>query len=69
MARPRFQHLQLDDRRLIYRLSSAGLRRRLIKIAVLVEDLKTRVKLHLPRSTPDQTIFGLVLSRMPKLVV
>ncbi len=45
------------------------LRRRLIKIAVLVEDLKTRVKLHLPRSTPDQTIFGLVLSRMPKLVV
>ncbi len=45
------------------------LRLRLIKIAVQVEDLKTRVKLHLPRSTPDQAIFGLLLSRMPKLVV
>ncbi len=45
------------------------LRLRLIKIAVRVEEMKTQVRLHLPRSTPAQAIFGVVLSRMPKLVV
>src|SRR5271166_1487145 len=45
------------------------LRLRLIKVAARVVDLKRQVKLHLPTSTPDQTIFALVLARLPQLVI
>ena len=45
------------------------LRLRLIKLAARVEVLKRKVQLHLPRATPDQTIFALVLARMPRLTI
>jgi hypothetical protein len=45
------------------------LRLRLIKIAARVEVLTRQVRLHLPRATPNQAIFALVLSRLPRLVV
>jgi hypothetical protein len=45
------------------------LRLRLIKIAAPVEVLKRQVRLHLPQATPNQAIFALVLSRLPRLVV
>lgn len=43
------------------------LRRRLIKLAVRIEVFKTQVRLHLPKATPDQAIFALLLTRMPRL--
>jgi hypothetical protein len=43
------------------------LRLRLIKLAVRIEVLKTQVRLHLPKATPDQAIFTLLLTRMPRL--
>jgi hypothetical protein len=43
------------------------LRLRLIKLAVRIEILKTKVRLHLPRATPDQALFTLLLTRMPRL--
>jgi hypothetical protein len=43
------------------------LRLRLIKLAVRIEVLKTKVRLHLPRATPDQALFALLLTRMPRL--
>ena len=43
------------------------LRLRLIKIAVRIEVLRTQVRLHLPKATPDQAIFTLLLTRMPRL--
>ena len=43
------------------------LRLRLIKLAVRIEVLKTQVRLHLPKATPDQAIFALLLTRMPRL--
>jgi len=43
------------------------LRLRLIKLAVHIEVLKTQVRLHLPKATPDQAIFALLLTRMPRL--
>ncbi len=43
------------------------LRLRLTKIAARVEVLKRQVRL--PRSTPDQAIFAMVLARMPRLIV
>jgi len=45
------------------------LRLRLIKIAARVEVLKRKVRLHLPKATPDQAIFAHALSRMPRLVI
>ena len=45
------------------------IRLRLIKLAVRIEALKTQVRLHLPRATPDQALFALLLARMPRLVV
>ena len=45
------------------------IRLRLIKLAVRIEVLKTQVRLHLPRATPDQALFALLLARMPRLVV
>jgi hypothetical protein len=45
------------------------LRLRLIKLAVSIEVLKTKVHLHLPRATPDQALFALMLTRMPRLSI
>ncbi len=45
------------------------LRLRLIKLAVRIEVLKTKVRLHLPRATPDQALFRLLLTRMPRLSI
>ncbi len=44
------------------------LRLRLIKIAARVVELKKQVKIHLPSSAPDQAIFVMLLSRLPRLV-
>jgi hypothetical protein len=43
------------------------LRLRLVKLAMRVVELKTRVTLHLPAACPDQAILRLVLERMPRL--
>ena len=45
------------------------LRLRLIKLAVRIEVLKTKVRLHLPRATPDQALFALLLARLPRLSI
>jgi hypothetical protein len=45
------------------------LRLRLIKIAARVVELKTRIKIHLPSSAPDQAIFAMLLDRLPRLVI
>ena len=45
------------------------LRLRLIKLAVRIEVLKTKVRLHLPRATPDQALFALLLTRTPRLSI
>jgi hypothetical protein len=45
------------------------LRLRLIKLAVSIKVLKTRVVLHLPQATPDQALFALLLTRMPRLSI
>ena len=45
------------------------LRLRLIKLAVRVDVLKRQIRLHLPRATPDQAIFALVLTRISRLIV
>src|SRR4051812_21978269 len=45
------------------------LRLRLIKLAVRIEVLKTQVRMHLPKATPDQAIFTLLLTRMPRLTL
>jgi hypothetical protein len=44
------------------------LRSRLIKLAVRVVELKTRVMLHLPSTCPAQPILRLILERLPRLV-
>lgn len=44
------------------------LRLRLIKLAASVEVLKRKVRLHLPRATPDQAIFAWALARLPRLI-
>ena len=44
------------------------LRLRLIKLAARVVELKTQIKIHLPSNAPDQTIFALLLDRLPRLV-
>ena len=44
------------------------LRLRLIKIAARIVELKTQLKIHLPSSAPDQAIFAMLLSRLPRLV-
>lgn len=44
------------------------LRLRLIKIAARVVEMKTRIRLHLPKSYPDQAILRVVLDRIPRLV-
>jgi Transposase DDE domain group 1 len=44
------------------------LRLRLIKLAARIVELKTQLKIHLPSSAPDQAIFAMLLSRLPRLV-
>jgi hypothetical protein len=44
------------------------LRLRLIKLAARIVELKTQRKIHLPSSAPDQAIFAMLLSRLPRLV-
>ena len=44
------------------------LRLRLIKLAAKVEVLKRKVRLHLPSSTPNQTIFAYALNRLPRML-
>lgn len=44
------------------------LRLRLIKLAARIEVLKRKVRLHLPSSTPNQTIFAYALNRLPRMV-
>ena len=44
------------------------LRLRLIKTAARIVEMKTRIKIHLPTSAPDQAIWHLVLGRLPRLV-
>jgi hypothetical protein len=43
------------------------LRLRLVKLAVRVVELKTRVALHLPTGCPEQAIIRLLLDRLPRL--
>jgi Transposase DDE domain group 1 len=43
------------------------LRLRLVKLAARVVELKTQLKIHLPSSAPDQAIFAMLLSRLPRL--
>ena len=43
------------------------LRLRLVKLAMRVVELKTRVTLHLPAACPDQAVIRLVLDRLPRL--
>ena len=45
------------------------LRLRLVKLAVRVVELKTRVMLHLPSTYPDHAILRIALERLPKLVI
>lgn len=44
------------------------LRLRLIKIAARIVEMKTRIKIHLPTSTPDQAIWHLAFGRLPRLL-
>jgi hypothetical protein len=45
------------------------LRLRLIKLAVRAETLKKSIRLHLPRSTPDQAILGYALAGLQRLII
>jgi Transposase DDE domain group 1 len=44
------------------------LRLRLIKTAARIVEMKTKIKINLPTSTPDQAIWHLALGRLPRLV-
>ena len=44
------------------------LRLRLIKVAARIVEMKTKIKVHLPTSAPDQSILHLVLGRLLRLV-
>jgi hypothetical protein len=44
------------------------LRLRLIKVAARIVEIKSKIKVHLPTSAPDQSIFRLVLGRLPRLI-
>jgi hypothetical protein len=43
-------------------------RRRLLKIAARVIELKTQIKVHLPTSAPERSVLPLVLARLPRLI-
>ncbi len=44
------------------------LRLRLIKTAARIVEMKTRIKIHLPTSAPDQAVWHLALGRLPRLI-
>ena len=44
------------------------LRLRLIKIAARIVEMKTKIKVHLPTSAPDQAVVRLALDRLPRLI-
>jgi hypothetical protein len=44
------------------------LRLRLIKTAARVVEMKSKIKIHLPTSAPDQPIWHLALGRLPRLI-
>jgi hypothetical protein len=44
------------------------LRLRLIKIAARIVEMKTKIKLHLPTSAPNQAVVRLALGRLPRLI-
>jgi len=44
------------------------LRLRLIKVAARIVEMKTKIKVHLPTSAPDQAVIRLLLGRLPRLV-
>jgi hypothetical protein len=44
------------------------LRLRLIKSAARIVEMKTRIKIHLPTSSPDQAIWHFALGRLPRLL-
>ena len=45
------------------------LRRRLIKTAARVVEMKSKTKIDLPTSAPDQAIWHLALGRLPQLII
>jgi hypothetical protein len=45
------------------------LRLRLIKTAARIVEMKTKIKIHLPSSAPDQAVWHLVLGRLPRLIL
>ena len=45
------------------------LRLRLIKIAARIVEMKTKIKVHLPSSAPDQAIWHMALGRLPRLII
>ena len=56
-------------RRSVWRVAQFNtLRLRLIKLAARVEVLKRKVRLHLPRATPNQAIFAHALNRLPRML-
>ncbi len=60
----------LMPRRSRWRLAQFDtIRLRLIKLAVRIAVLKTQIRPHLPRATPDQALFALLLTRMPRLSI
>ncbi len=60
----------LMPRRSLWRVAQFDtIRLRLIKLAVRIDVKKTKISLHLPRATPDQAIFALMLSRLSRLTV
>jgi hypothetical protein len=57
-------------RRSVWRVAQFDtLRLRLIKLAARVEVLTRKVRLQLPRATPNQSILALALTRLPRLVL
>jgi hypothetical protein len=45
------------------------LRLRLIKVAARIVEMKTKIKVHLPTSTPDQAVWHLALGRLSRLII
>jgi hypothetical protein len=50
------------------RMQFDTLRLLVVNLVVRVVELKQQVRLHLPACTPDQTIFVLLLGRLPRLI-
>jgi hypothetical protein len=60
---------QSMPKRSIWRVAQFDtIRRRLIKIAARIVEMKTMIRVHLPTACPTQEILRIVLGRMPRLV-